>query len=305
MQSHSVHAPILETGFPGCRIDRVSELGGGVSARAVVVDVVLDGNSFRRVVVRRPRAGNAALTLQALRAEYRLLDWCRRGGIAVPKPYFLDERHGAIVLEYIEGEVDLSFADPPNRMLQMAEQLALIHRLPIDSDLDFLVPRRVSAARDILEPPLELDIALGEAELRARLGALWPWPQQNRDVLLHGDYWPGNLLWREGQLVAVLDWEEPAVGDPLADLAIARLDLLWAFGESAMQRFTDRYREVTELDWSCLPQWDLWAALRPMSNLARWAPAYAGPPLCRPDITELSMQQGHQCFVKQALASLE
>jgi aminoglycoside phosphotransferase (APT) family kinase protein len=108
----------------------------------------------------------------------------------------------------------------------------------------------------------------------------------------------------EGRLVAVLDWEEPAVGDPLADLAIARLDLAWAYGEAAMHRFTASYRDVSRLDWSRLPHWELWAALRPMSRLARWAPVYAAPPLCRPDISEASMQQGHRRFVEQALASL-
>jgi aminoglycoside phosphotransferase (APT) family kinase protein len=37
--------------------------------------------------------------------------------------------------------------------------------------------------------------------------------------VLHGDYWPGNVLWRDGRLVGVIGWEEAAFGDPLADLA--------------------------------------------------------------------------------------
>jgi len=304
MPSPSLFSPILEHGFPGCRIDRVSELGGGVSARAVVVDLVLAGSTFRRVVVRRPRRGTPEATRAALRSEFALLGWCRRCSIPAPEPYFVDERHGAIVLEYIEGQVDLSFGGLENRISQMAEQLARLHQLPVGGELGFLEPRSASAERDIREYPPELDASLNEAELRARLGELWPWPQHNADAVLHGDYWPGNLLWREGQLVAVLDWEEPAVGDPLADLAIARLDMLWAFGDAAMQRFTERYRAVSRLAWSQLPHWDLWAALRPMSRLPRWAPAYATPHLGRPDVTESSMRHGHRRFVEQALAGL-
>lgn len=304
MPSTALFSPILEHGFPGCRVDRVAELGGGVSARAVVVDLVLAGNTFRRVVVRRPRRGTPEATRNALRSEYALLGWCRRFGIPAPKPYFVDERHGAIVLEYIEGQVDLSFTGLESRIAQMAEQLARLHQLPVGDELGFLEPRSASAGRQIRESPAELDHTLNEAELRSRLSQLWPWPQHNPDALLHGDYWPGNLLWREGKLVAVLDWEEPAVGDPLADLAIARLDLLWAFGDAAMQRFTERYRAVSRLAWSQLPHWDLWAALRPMSQLARWAPAYATPHLSRPDVTELSMRDGQRRFVEQALASL-
>ncbi|HEY6724939.1 MAG TPA: phosphotransferase [Polyangiaceae bacterium] len=297
-------SPILEYGFPGCRIDRVSELEGGVSARAVVVDLVLAGSTFRRVVVRRPRRGTAEATRGALRAEFALLGWCRRVGVPAPQPYFVDERRGAIVLEYIEGEVELSFSGLESRISQMAEQLARLHQFPVGSELSFLESRSTSAERDIHESPLALDASLNEAELRSRLRRLWPWAQHNPEVLLHGDYWPGNLLWREGKLVAVLDWEEPAVGDPLADLAIARLDVLWAFGEAAMQRLTECYRAVSRIEWSQLPHWDLWAALRPMSRLARWAPAYATPHLSRPDVTELSMRQGHRRFVEQALANL-
>ena len=32
--------------------------------------------------------------------------------------------------------------------------------------------------------------------------------------LLHGDYWPGNVLWQQGRLAAVLDWEDAALGGP-------------------------------------------------------------------------------------------
>jgi aminoglycoside phosphotransferase (APT) family kinase protein len=123
--------------------------------------------------------------------------------------------------------------------------------------------------------------------------------------VLHGDYWPGNTLWREGQLVAVIDWEEAELGDPLADIAIARLDLLWAFGADAMELFTRCYREQSQLDWRNLPCWDLCVALRPMSNLARWAQSFVAPPIARPDVTEAHMRQAHHAFVAQALQRLQ
>jgi aminoglycoside phosphotransferase (APT) family kinase protein len=34
------------------------------------------------------------------------------------------------------------------------------------------------------------------------------------------------VLWRDGRIVAVIDWEDAQVGDPLADLANTRLELL-------------------------------------------------------------------------------
>jgi len=306
VSSQAVIERVLEHGFPGCRISAVCELGGGVSARATRVELMLADGSTRRVVVRRPREANLGDTRRLLATEYALLARCQSFGIAAPEPYFVHEHEGAIVVAYTEGDVDLSHAGLAEKLPQMARELARIHQVEAgEIEAGLLESGRQRAERDVLELPTKLDAALNEAEVRARLRALWPWPRANPDVLLHGDYWPGNLVWREGRLVAVLDWEEAAVGDPLADLAIARLDVLWAFGEDAMQSFTESYRAQSALlDWSVLPQWDLWAALRPMSRLAVWAPAYSTTALARPDITEASMQRDHHCFVEQALANL-
>ncbi|MEU6791560.1 phosphotransferase [Nonomuraea wenchangensis] len=41
---------------------------------------------------------------------------------------------------------------------------------------------------------------------------------------LHGDYYPGNTLARDGRLVAVLDWDETFVGAPELELAAAALE---------------------------------------------------------------------------------
>ncbi|MGT5522875.1 phosphotransferase family protein, partial [Escherichia coli] len=89
--------------------------------------------------------------------------------------------------------------------------------------------------------------------------AAWPFYQQNKSVLLHGDFWPGNVLWKDGQLVAVIDWEDAQIGDPLADLGNSRLEILWASGSEAMHSFTRHYQAMTDIDFSNLPYWDLFA----------------------------------------------
>jgi aminoglycoside phosphotransferase (APT) family kinase protein len=57
-----------------------------------------------------------------------------------------------------------------------------------------------------------------------RLEATAPPPKP--PVLVHGDFHYGNLLFRDGEVVAVLDWEIASVGDPLLDvgcLAVATI----------------------------------------------------------------------------------
>jgi aminoglycoside phosphotransferase (APT) family kinase protein len=295
---------ILLRTFPGCRIDACAPLAGGVSARAVAVDVALPDSSARRVVVRRPAHGSPEEALRAAGHEYRLLLHCAKLGLPVPEPCALDAEAAAVVVGYVAGRPEFAPPDASGMLEQMADQLVRIHGVGARRDLAFLERYTDRTARNLLQPPRRLDHTLGEPRLRAAVGRLWPWRQHNPDTLLHGDYWPGNLLWDGGELVAVLDWEEAAVGDPLADLAVARLDVLWAFGEAAMHDFTRCYRERAEIDWRNLPHWDLCAALRPMSNLARWAASYAPAPICRPDVTELTLRDGHARFVAGALRSL-
>jgi aminoglycoside phosphotransferase (APT) family kinase protein len=93
----------------------------------------------------------------------------------------------------------------------------------------------------------------------------------------------------------VIDWEDAKLGDPLADLAYARLEMLWAFGDEGMERFTEAYRDVADFDLSDLPYQDLIAALKPMGKLAMWAGDAN---------KEQDMQEKHGWFVEQALAKL-
>jgi hypothetical protein len=93
----------------------------------------------------------------------------------------------------------------------------------------------------------------------------------------------------------VIDWEDAAVGDPLADVANARLELLWALGLEAMDDFTRRYEAATAVDLADLPHWDLWAGGRLGSHMAGWN---------LDDATANAMRAGHEMFVARALARL-
>ena len=97
----------------------------------------------------------------------------------------------------------------------------------------------------------------------------------DRCVLLHGDYWPGNVLWQDGRLVAVIDWEDACFGDPLADLATARVELLCRYDDDAMEQFTNRYLAMHRdtigalpLDWLCL--WELYVSAAALAAMGDW-----------------------------------
>lgn len=296
---------VIERAFPGGRLCAWHRLEGGVSAKAVRVELVTADGVPKRVVVRRPMGDSLTEQRRVVEQELRLGRLCHREGIRVQLPYTVDREALAVVLEYIEGAPDFAPADRASVIEQMATELAKIHALPAQPAFEFLNRREAEMARALREAPEQPDLSLDEPRVRLALVQCWPWPMNNRLALLHGDYWPGNLVWHEGQLAGVLDWEEAALGDPLADIAITRLDLWWAFGEQTMREFTASYRQKTALDWSTLAYWDLAAALRAMGNLERWATAYPRAPICRPDITAATMAHVHRSFVAQAFARLE
>jgi aminoglycoside phosphotransferase (APT) family kinase protein len=295
---------ILLRAFPDGRFLRCQPLGGGVSARAVVADIVLPHGETKRIVVRRPNYSTPEETRRVVGAEHALLERCVALGLPVPAPCFLDLDAGAVGLCHLEGAPEFAPPDLRAMLEQMARALARIHAVPPTGELGFLGHRNASFERTLRSVPERLDLELDEPRIRSVLRELWPWEQHNADVLLHGDYWPGNLLWQNGTLAAVIDWEEAERGDPLADLAVSRLDLSWAFGDAAMHEFTEKYVAEREIDLRRLPHWDLAVALRPMSNLPRWASSYRAPEINRPDVTESSMRDGHRRFVLQALAAL-
>jgi aminoglycoside phosphotransferase (APT) family kinase protein len=174
--------------------------------------------------------------------------------VPAPRPRFASP--GLIVVDYVEGKVDAAPAGPAEFLGPFVSALAEIHRVD-PADLSFLPERELT---DVRARPGESDAL---RRIRDDLASPSALPPRNRAVLLLGDIWPGNMVWRDERLVAVLDWEDAALGDPLADVANARLELLWARGAEAKEDFTTRYRAlVPEVDFTDLSYWDLWAELR-------------------------------------------
>jgi aminoglycoside phosphotransferase (APT) family kinase protein len=299
--TESAFARVAQAVAPGSRLVRDWGLKGGISAEITALEIERPNGQLQTVVVRRHGPAELAGNPQVAAIEFRLLGLLRSAGLAVPAPLHLDQS-GAIfptpylVIEYIVGETAIAPEHVETALDQMATYLANVHAInPANADLAFMQPHGQRYTWLINSRPEQLDDSLDEPRIRAALDAIWPFERLNPAVLLHGDFWPGNIMWRDGRLAAVLDWEDAAVDDPLADVAVSRQDVLWAFGAEAMDYFTERYRELSALDWTNLPGWDLCAALRPAGQISAWATATA---------SEQTMRERHRWFVEQALARL-
>jgi aminoglycoside phosphotransferase (APT) family kinase protein len=286
---------------PRSRLLRTWELKGGVSAQVTALEIERPDGQTKRMVVRRHGDANLKQNPHTAADEYKLLQILRSAGVAVPTPCYLDESceifpRPYVVLEYVEGEPEFAPSDLPDFLLQLATHLSRIHAVDCSNvDLSFLPEQEKVFAGRLKDQPEKVDESLGEGRIRATLESVWPLPNRNRHVLLHGDFWPGNVLWKDGRLATVIDWEDALLGDPLADLANSRLEILWAFGVEAMHSFTHDYASLTTIDFTDLPYWDLCAALRHASKSAEWSTYVTN---------EETMRQGYSLFITQAFEKL-
>ncbi|MBV9580094.1 MAG: phosphotransferase [Chloroflexi bacterium] len=291
---------------PGGRVLRVRPLHGGVSSSVHVVHLKAASGARQAVIVRRYGAYAQREDPSAGEREFKLLSILTRLRQPVPAPLLLEPAGGpfgtpTIVMSRVPGRPLLSPRKREDFFQQTADALLRLHTLPID-ELGFLPDQRVVDVEPALQPTREpprdpLEAALRDAARRhwSRVKSL-----DQRRALLHGDYWPGNLLWRRGRLEGIVDWEQPRLGDPTRDVATCRGDLSILFGLPAADAFLQCYTAAGgQVD--NLAFWDLLICTWAVPHIVAWAEAY--PRLGRPDLTPALASQRIREFAARALES--
>jgi aminoglycoside phosphotransferase (APT) family kinase protein len=265
--SHAPYSRIVSALFPGAKLEAIGRLAGGVSADVHRLDVTRADGSTIRVVVRAhgaPHSGHSAVL------EYQLLQALHRGGVPVPEPLHVDVSgtvlaHPFLVMAFVDGTSATPAGQEGRYIDAMANALTRIHALPT-ADLPPL-PARVDPLPEVLD---YLPDGAEWESLRSHLRAMTDTAYIGEPKLLHGDFWPENLLWRDGTVAAILDWEDAALGDPLSDVACSRVELRYRFGKSAMHRFTDAYARHAAVDRERLALWQVYVAAAAQRFMGKW-----------------------------------
>jgi aminoglycoside phosphotransferase (APT) family kinase protein len=289
---------------PELELTQARPLHGGVSARVTALDAVSPAGLTAHLVIREYGARDRERDPQIAAHEYHLLSLLRAAGLPVPAPVLADESGTVLpgpylVTEFVDGTAMIdparSALAPEAVIAQLAGALARIHTAPVAlAALGHLRDIADRATARISERTSALDESLSEPAIRAALAQIWPPPVVSDRVLLHGDYWPGNTLWRDGVLVAVIDWEDAATGDTVADLGNARMELCIGYGQAAAAEFTRQYCALRPgVDLGTLPHWDLYAALRHTGRMGGWG---------LPAAELARLQAGHREFVAMVTA---
>jgi aminoglycoside phosphotransferase (APT) family kinase protein len=250
------------------------------SGMACTMDVLVMGSAapervvLRRYWLRKPGDSDPA------GPEVRSLGLAAEHGIPAPRPLWIDRiglfPEGAILISYVDGSVVLEPDDPIDWAEQLAHVLAAIHRMEIPPDDEPLFPLLIDddgqftqneTATAVRQHPLGTKLWSRRAQARASFIHVDP-------VYLHHDFWPGNVLWTNGSLAAVVDWEGGSRGDPALDVAYCSMDIRHLGLDRAADHFVDTYRRITGRPLSNLEYWNLLALRRPLPDVAVWVPGW-------------------------------
>ena len=198
---------------------------------------VTDG--VHRWIVRRPPLGHVLATAHDMGREHRVMDALAPTTVPVPAMVTLCQDDSVIgapfyVMDEVDGDVLRDEGDLHH--LSGEQRADLAHRLiDILVDLHAIEPERVGLAdfgrpdgfteRQVRRWTRQLDQSRsrdipGIEQLATRLAA--DVPASQRGTIVHGDYRLDNLIvQRDGtEVLAVIDWEMAALGDPLCDLGL-------------------------------------------------------------------------------------
>ncbi len=229
------------------RVAAARRLSGGAIQENLALELLVDGGprAGRHALVLRRDAPSTVAVSRSRLEEYALLDAAHRAGVPVPEPWCACADPAVLgkpfyLMARVEGEArgarlvkdPVVAARGPELAAELGRVLARIHGLrPPLSDLPFLATHADPLAARIAELRGHLD-RLGEPQpvlewgLRRLERAR---PGSGEITLVHADFRTGNLMLREGRLVAVLDWEFACLSDPLEDLGWM-LAKCWRFG---------------------------------------------------------------------------
>jgi aminoglycoside phosphotransferase (APT) family kinase protein len=247
-------------GGNGCTMDVLSEPGN-------------------RLVLRRYGPWYAERGEDAAARETRALELLQRANIPAPAPIWIDTddvfEEQAIVISYVDGDPELTPQNPFDWAERLAATLSRIHEVRLEEDDATVFPP--GAGEDMRRiqdhPELVLEHPLGEDLLRRRV-MLADRDVESEEVFSHTDFWPGNTLWSDGRIAAVVDWETPATGDREMDVAYCSLDIRYLGMDKVADHFVKSYKQESGDALPNLSHWEAVGLCRPMPDIARWVPAW-------------------------------
>ncbi len=263
-------AELAEAGPGPFELRGVDRLDGGIATATHRLTLADRRGEPRALVLKRYLAGDDTAGL-----EWTRLRFARRCDVPTPDPVRVDldgRWFGtpALVMGALPGVVRYDQPDPKAWVTELARTLADIHR----TDLSPPVPdacRRTPSWRSFDPAGLPDSWRGGRAEAVARtLDTLRTFAADQPEVLCHGDFHPGNVLFDGPAVSGVVDWSAARLQPSGADVANCRVELALV-GADLPDLFVAAYVEASGTRLDRLAWWDVLAG----AATTGWMP-YAG-----------------------------
>lgn len=269
-------------------------LSDSFSARTEAVVASDDTGAVHTFVLRVHNGLHHLKNPDVARHEASALQELTKYGLGTCRVLLVDDscthlEHAFLVTEFMEGEPNHSPQDIVDYSTKLATRLRSIHEVDAAA-FSFLGPQSRWFEAKFTGQSSEYDDDAFEKRLRGILQCNWSRMLDADNVVLHGDYWSGNVLWRSDNIAAVVDWGDTALGPALSDVAYTRLELFWAFGDESVRAFTEEY--ASSYDTRLLALWDIAAAYRQLFEFSHWG-------LPADDLAE--WREKHRGFAETAL----
>ncbi len=210
--------------------------------------------------------------------EFKTLQLLQQHAVPVPAPLYLDAEGTivgmpTIVTSFVTGQQLFALDDPLHAAQELAKVLLQIHQVPVSAveqawledanhEVFWFRKQGMMPAYMVQHPDGWL-----VWERVEQLLAQW---QPAPPTFVHTDYWIGQVLWNQGRIAAVLDWEEAGYGDPGYDVAYCYLDLaLGPMGRVAAAELLNVYVGETGRPIANLDLWQ-WAVIPRVLHNAEW-----------------------------------
>jgi len=251
----------------GAVLEFIERMAGGVSAEVYRLALLHPDGDREHIVLRIHGATHCGHDAEL---EFDILNALFQAGISVPKPLSLDVscsliKNPYLIIAFVEGSSEIAQPTRKASVETMVEALISVHEVPVE--IMPTLPRRADPIPELLEF-LPTDEEWND--LRSYLKNLKSAHFAGSDVVLHGDFWPSNLIWSEGRIASILDWEDAAVGDPLSDVACAGLELRYIHGKEGKVLFETAYAKHRIIDRHRLALWYAYVSSAALTYMGDW-----------------------------------
>lgn len=270
---------LLDILAPGSDLTSITVPDGSFSNFTHVVEARSKKGEIFKIVVRRYKIFGDYDRGKKARLEFQTFQLLNLHGVPAPQALLLDESGDTlgspgIVVSFVAGHLQMdTVSDPMDWARKLAHTLAKIHAIPCGEEEQRFLLKGNGEATWFLNserPPAYMQEYPGGAEVWQILHDQFPRIQTVPPVLLHLDYWSGNILWHQNEISAVIDWEEAAYGDPAVDVGYALMNIALMGLPDAADKFLQAYESEMGNPLRNPGFWELAAAVRPITDPQDW-----------------------------------